>query len=577
MECKNCELCNNAQNPCIIGQGTDRAKIMFLQDSPGELDDKKGKPFYGKSCNAVRKALENRGINVDDVYFTSLVKCIVPNDEPKPAHISACTQILEAEIKVVDPDIIVPVGNKSLKYCLGTVGLTKVRGNAQEVELLGRKRIILPTMHPRSVRIKPAYKDCILKDLDTLKDLYEHGMTKVSGVEYRSLETVEEVEAEIKRLKKAKILCFDLETTGKSAFMRDSKIVCISLTDKTHYGVVIPLYHRETPFTKQETGYIVKLLRWLLEDESIPKVAHNGKFDIEWLLYWLNIDVKNFSFDTMLAHYLCISEEQGTQGLKSQAWEFTDMGGYDNDLDEARKKLPEAIRYNYDNIPWDTLKVYAVADVDCCLRLMEIYQPLIEENEQWSVLMRDIMMPASYTIRDIEGNGMKFDIQLSEKYKKTYGDEINRISQRLNSYPEVVQIEREKRAMWMEREKIKLIPPKDRTPEEKEKFKSYGKYKDYKFNFGSVSQLGELLYDKLKLKCDIKTATGNHSTGEDALKEMRTQHEIPDLLLELRKVNTLNGMFIQKLPEMRDQNDVIHPSFNITGTQTGRMSSENPN
>ena len=411
MKCTNCELCQNAQNPCIMGQGSKKAKIMFIQDSPDELDDKKGHPFFGKSCNAVRTALENRDISLDDVYFTSLVKCIAPNDEPKPVHVEACSDLLEAEIQVIDPDIIVPTGNKSLRYCVGRVGLTKMRGNAQEVELCGRKRIILPTMHPRSVRIKPAYKEFILKDLDTLKDLYVNGMTEVSGVNYRSLETLEEVVEEIVRLKReSKILCFDLETTGKSPYLKDSKIVCISLTDKTHYGVVIPLYHHETPFWGWEKGFIVKLLRWLLEDESIPKVAHNGKFDIEWLYYWLDIDVKNFSFDTMLAHYLCISEEQGTQGLKGQAWEFTDMGGYDNALDEERQKLPEAIRYNYDNIPWDVLKTYAVADVDCCLRLMELYQPKIEENEQWKTIMNDIMMPASYALRDIEGNGMKFDV-----------------------------------------------------------------------------------------------------------------------------------------------------------------------
>lgn len=578
MKCTNCELCQNAQNPCIMGQGSKKAKIMFIQDSPDELDDKKGHPFFGKSCNAVRTALENRDISLDDVYFTSLVKCIAPNDEPKPVHVEACSDLLEAEIQVIDPDIIVPTGNKSLRYCVGRVGLTKMRGNAQEVELCGRKRIILPTMHPRSVRIKPAYKEFILKDLDTLKDLYVNGMTEVSGVNYRSLETLEEVVEEIVRLKReSKILCFDLETTGKSPYLKDSKIVCISLTDKTHYGVVIPLYHHETPFWGWEKGFIVKLLRWLLEDESIPKVAHNGKFDIEWLYYWLDIDVKNFSFDTMLAHYLCISEEQGTQGLKGQAWEFTDMGGYDNALDEERQKLPEAIRYNYDNIPWDVLKTYAVADVDCCLRLMELYQPKIEENEQWKTIMNDIMMPASYALRDIEGNGMKFDVELSKHYAQTYSEEIARITARLESYPEVVQLERQKQALWQEREKIKLIPKKDRTPEEQKKFEQYKKYENYKFNWSSPAQLSELLYDKLGLVTSITTDTGAFSTGEEAMNEIREQHEIPDLLLELRKVTTLNGMFIQKLPEMRDSSDIVHPSFNITGTVTGRMSSENPN
>lgn len=578
MKCSNCTLCENALSPCMIGEGSQKSKIMFLQDCPDEIDDKKGHPFYGKSCNQIRRAMTNRGIDLDDVFFTSLVKCPAPNGEPKPVHIEACKYLLEAEIKVVDPDIIVPVGKQALKFCVGRNTLLKMRGNAQESEVCGRTRIILPMMHPRSVRIKPAYKDYILKDMDTLKELYENGMTEVSGVNYKYLETLEDCVTEIKRLKKeAKILCFDLETTGKSPYMDWSKIVCISLTDKTHSGCVIPLYHKETPLWGWEIGTVVKMLRWLLEDESIPKVAHNGKFDIEWLHAWLDIDVKNFSFDTMLAHYLCISEEQGTQGLKSQAWEFTDMGGYDNDLDEYRSKLPENIRYNYDNIPWDILKTYAVADVDCCLRLMEIYKPMIDENPKWAIVMNDIMMPASYTLRDMEENGMKFDVELSRHYAQTYQAEIDRITERLESYPEVLEIEREKQALFLEREKIKLIPKKDRTKEEQKKFEQYKKYENFKFNWNSPQQLAELLYDKLGLVTTITTDTGAMSTGEEAMNEIREQHEIPDLLLELRKVTTLNGMFIQKLPEMRDSQDIVHPSFNISGTVTGRMSSENPN
>lgn len=566
----------------MLGVGNPKAKIMFIQDCPNDLDDKKGQPFSGKICNQIKKAMQNRDINLDDVYFTSLVKCVAPNEEPKPVHIEACSELLAAELEVVDPDIIVPMGKQSLKFCVGRNTLLKMRGNAQEAEIAGRTRIILPMMHPRSVEIKPAYKDYILKDMDTLKELYDNGMTEVSGVNYKYLETLDDCITEIIRLKnEAKILCFDLETTGKSPYMGWSKIVCISLTDKTHSGCVIPLYKKDSPLWGWEIGTVVKMLRWLLEDETIPKVAHNGKFDIEWLHSWLDIDVKNFSFDTMLAHYLCISEEQGTQGLKGQAWEFTDMGGYDNELDEYRNTLPDndgpTGRYNYDNIPWEILRTYAVADVDCCLRLMEIYKPMIDDNYQWKIVMDDIMMPASYTLRDIEENGMKFDVELAEHYNKTYGDEIARITERLESYPEVLEIEREKQALFLEREKIKMIPKKDRTPEEQKKFEKYKSYENFKFNWNSTNHLRELLFDRLGLVTSVTTDTGLPSTNEDAMNEMREQHEIPDLLLELRKVTTLSGMFIQKLPNMRDANDIVHPSFNITGTVTGRMSSENPN
>ena len=581
MICKDCNLWSNAFNTCIKGTGNSSAKIMFIQDFPDEVDDKANKPFFGKSCNALRNSMENRNIPVSDAYFTSLVRCTCEDKDVPSTIVSVCQHYLEEEIKMVDPDIIIPTGNKSLKFCVGRVGLTKVRGNAQEVELLGRKRIILPMNHPRMVETKPMYKDQILKDLDTLKDLYTNGMRAVTGVTYRYLETVEEVEEEITRMKStAQRVVFDIETTGKNPYTDYSKVVCISLTDKSHYGVVIPLYKSDSPFTAQQADYIVELLKGLLEDPSLPKSAHNGKFDIEWLKQCLDIEVANFDFDTMIGHYIAISEERGSQGLKSQAWEFTDMGGYDNELDEYIKTLSDGeginSRYNYDRVPWDILKTYAAADADCCYRLVEIYKPLIDGNDMWKTLMSDIMMPGSYALRDIEMNGIKIDMELSNKYQQSYNAEIKRITDRLYQFPEVLEVEREKQELYKQRETLMKIPVKDRTAEEKKKIESYKKYKDYSFNWGSTAQLRELLYNKLGLVTSVTTDKGELSTNETAMEELKTQHEIPKLLLELRKITTLNNMFIKKLPDMRDKDDLVHPSFNLCATVTGRLASDTP-
>ena len=580
MKCVDCELCKSANNPCIQGRGSIPAKIMFIQDNPGEEDDGAGAVFSTKSCKAFKNSLDRRGMTSDNTYYTSIVKC---SGADIPARsVTACVHYLEEEIDAVDPDIIVPMGNKALKFCVGYVGLTKMRGNAQVVELRGRERIIFPMVNPVLVPRTPLYKTLILKDLNTLKILFEEGMNESTDVDYRSLETLEEAIAELRRLKReAKRLVFDLETTGKSPYMDYSKIVCISLTDKPRYGIAIPLCKHDTPFTQDELTQIIRELKDLLEDPTIPKSAHNGKFDIEWLRVIAGIRVANFDFDTMLAHYLVISEERGTQGLKSQAWEFTDMGGYDNQLDEYIKVLSDGegvnSRYNYDRVPWDILKTYAAADVDCCLRLVQVYKPLIDKNDMWKTLMSDILMPGSYTLSEIEENGMKIDMELSDAYQESYGGEIKRITDRLYQFPEVLEIERERQALYEERKMIMKIPKKDRTPEEQAKVNKYGGYKDFKFNWSSVANLKELLYNRLGLVTSITTAKGEPSTNEQAMEELKNQHEIPKLLLELRKVTTLNNMFIKKLPTMRDKNNIVHSSFNLTGTVTGRLSSENPN
>lgn len=577
--CNKCKFCSYTPRPETFGRGSKESKIMFIQDFVTSAESKKGIQFWGKSCDELRHNMEDRGIDVNSIYWTSVIKCPMPDEFYKPTikESKECADTLLAEISIVDPDIIVPTGNLALKYTLGRSDLTRFRGNATEAEIEGRKRIVMPLIHPRQALKKPIYKDFILKDLDSLKLLIDEGMTEVTDVDYESLETVADVQRVLTKLNKSEWICFDLETTGLNPFDDDAKIVCISLTNEPKKGYVIPLYHRETPFTTAELGTIVKLLRVVLENPKTKKVAHNGKFDIKWLHSWLNIDVANFCFDTMLAHYLAVSEEQGTQGLKSLAWEYTDMGGYDNALDEYKSKLPESIRNNYDNIPWDILSIYAVADVDCCIRLKDIFLPMIEKNKKWKLLTEQFIMPASYALRQLEEDGMYMSDEMIGKYQKSYSDEIDRIKVQLESYPEVVQLERERAEKFREREAIGLIKKADRTEEEQKKFEDYKKYKDPKFSWSSPTQLKELLFERLGLTTTVTTAKGELSTNEDALIEMSEQHELPNLMLELRKVTTLYNMFIKKLPDMRDANGVIHPVYNLAGTVTGRLASENPN
>lgn len=569
----------------MLGVGDDNAKIMVVQDYPDEIDDKKGFPFAAKTSIKLRKFLEQNDIDTDNIYWTSLIKCSV-GDNAKAAkvkHAKICGELfLEQEIEEIDPDIIVTTGKLSNSWFKITDAPTKVRGNAIESEICGRNRIILPTLHPRMTLAKPLYRDYIKSDILKLKELVTDGLKEVEGVDYHYPKTMAECLIEIDKLnREAKELSFDLETTGKSPYKEWSKIVCISLSMEERTGVMIPLYHHETPLWGYELGTVVKKLRELLENPKIPKIAQNGKFDMEWLDVWLDIKVANYAGDSQFGHYLTISEELGTQGLKSQAWEFTDMGGYDNKLDEYKKSLPDSDgpegRNNYDNIPWNILSEYGCADADCTLRCWHIYKQKLDQNYQWTTIMNDILIPASYAIMEMEENGMKMDMEVARHHQETYAAEVKRITDRLESYPEVLELEREKQQLWVERQAIGAIPKSQRTPEEQEKFEKYKKYQDYKFNFGSVQQLSELLYDRLGLVTSIKTDTGANSTNEEALMEIREQHDIPDLLLELRKVTTLNNMFISKLPLLVDKNNIIHPSFNITGTVTGRMSSENPN
>lgn len=560
-----------------MGSGKKSAKIMFVADQPSEKESDNGKWMTDKGGRLLRDLLAQLGIDVKkDCYFTGVVKCPTPADEkgnqrqPLRDEITNCLPYIEAEIEIVDPDIIVPMGNVALKVILGKTGITKFRGKAVEKD----GRIIFPILHPNMIFRQPKHAKNFTTDLTNLQLLYENGLEflEKQEVNYRYLETIEEVEEEIKRLEKeAKWLVFDIETTGLNPFKKGSKIVCISLTDKTHYGVTIPLEHREFTWEKDKLERIKGLLKNLLENPTIKKAGHNGKFDMKWLLYKYGIDVANYRFDPMLAHYIAVSEERGGHGLKELAWEHTDMGGYDNALDEYKQTLPEAERNNYDNIPWEILREYAAADVDCTMRLIKVFKPMIEENEKW-IDLYDIYMDASYAIRDMEISGIKLNEKRLEEFDKAYQKRIEEIEEKLRSFPEVVQIEREKLRLYELRQLEMKKPKEERDP----KVLKWNKYKNFRFNFGSTDQLRELLFDKLGLDTPFKTEKGLPSTGKETLEYLEGKHPIAKLLSEWRKLEKLYGTYIAPAKEWIGEDGLVHPVFNLTGTVTSRMSSESP-
>lgn len=591
MEDEVCTLCSFgevATNPCQLGEGVENAEIMFVADSPTYKENDDLSAFTSKSAKNLKKALKGRGIDTSKCYFTYAIKC--PHDSEAKIgikHISSCSSYLQSEMEIVKPKIIVPMGNAGLKMVLGKTGITKMRGNASQLE---DGTIVMPMIHPNTLSRNPANRPLIQEDLNTLADLYKNGMPDLSACKTIDcntslkdcIEAMDTLEKEcLSGDKSLEWLSFDIEATGSNPWATGknaAKVGCISLANKETEGYIIPIWHPDSVLTHDETLQVIARLKKLLENENIKKTAQNAKFDMKYLLINEDIHVKNLRHDTMMGHYLCVSEKQGTQDLKTQAWEFTDMGGYDNELDEYRDTLPVDDRYNYNNIPWRILGPYGACDSIVALRLTHIYEPMLDANPKWRRIMDEIYIPGSYAIMEIEIAGMKTDEITIDKYQKTYEQEYKRLADLLNNTPEVVLIEREKQEMYAQRQALlKSVPNKERTPEQKDFIKKTIKYKDYKFNWGSVNQLRELFYDKMGLTTTIRTDTGELSTSDEALEELAKRNPVANLLQEWRKINTLKSMFIDKLPSMRDKDGIIHPSFLMHGTETCRLSSKEPN
>jgi len=587
----NCDKCDISKTcvPCLMGTGRKSAKIMFVADNPTDFESDDGLWMNGKAGNLFRDLLSQIGLDVDkDCYFTGAIKCPTPSDDkgvqrqPSRDEIANCNPYLEAEIKIVNPEIIVPMGNVALKKIMNKTGITKFRGKAIKQD----DRIIFPMVHPTTIFRQPVHAKNFTTDLGNLGKLIKEGdaFLEKKEVDYRYLETLDEALAEIERLNTeadSDIIVFDLETTGLDPFRDDSKIVCISLTDKTHYGVTIPLEHRQFEWTGDQLNELVAGIRNLMENPKVKKMGHNGKFDTKWLKAIYNIDTQGYAFDPMVAHYITVSEERGGHGLKELAWELTDMGGYDNALDDYKKE--NGIVGNYDMIDWEILREYAAADVDCTMRLYEVFNPKIDEHEKWPSLF-ELYMESSEALRDLEVNGIKLDRERAEEFQGLYLKKIAQIEDKLRMFPEIVQIEREKQDMF-ERRKLEMKKPKeDRDPE----ILKWDKFKNFKFSFSSPNQLRELLFEKLgldtpfltdkgKLKSKNQLTIQDYSTGKETLAYLEDKHPIANLMSEWRKLEKVYGTYIAPAVEWIGNDGLVHPSFNLTGTVTSRLSSEKPN
>lgn len=144
-ECDRCELAATRTN-IVFGSGNPEARLMLVGEAPGRNEDLTGEPFVGAAGALLEELLASAGMSREDVYIANVLKCRPPgNRNPKPAEIEACTPFLRAQIELVDPELIVTLGNFATRFILGTTEpITALRGAGIEFE----GRTVFPVFHP---------------------------------------------------------------------------------------------------------------------------------------------------------------------------------------------------------------------------------------------------------------------------------------------------------------------------------------------------------------------------------------------------------------------------------------------
>ena len=375
------------------------------------------------------------------------------------------------------------------------------------------------------------------KSVNAQLDLFAEFATEGSNEsEFSSFETLKTVPHEYKLIEKEEdmrklydffmtkdFLVLDTETTSTSPI--DAELVGLSFSVEEHKAFYVPI-----PANREEALQIVNIFKPLYEDPKILKVGQNLKYDLEVLR---NYDVRldGPMWDTMIAHYLIQPELRHNMDYMAEVYlhyqtiHIDELIGPKGKNQRSMRDLSPTLVYEY-----------ACEDADITLQLKNKLDPELKKYECEDLFYK-IEMPLMPVLAEMEMNGVCLDTQSLAETSKQFTTRMNQIEARI--------------------------------------YELAGE----QFNIASPKQVGEILFDKLKIvEKAKKTKTGQYVTSEEVLQQLKNKHEIVADILEHRGLKKLIGTYIDALPKLiNPRTGHIHTSFNQTITATGRLSSSDPN
>tara|TARA_B110000908_G_C10264391_1_gene462257 strand:- start:3076 stop:5913 length:2838 start_codon:yes stop_codon:yes gene_type:complete len=327
----------------------------------------------------------------------------------------------------------------------------------------------------------------------------------------------------IKKLLQQKSVCFDTETTGLNALK--ASLVGISFSYEKGKGYYVPFTG-----TINEIKESLEEFRPFFEDESIEKIGQNIKYDIK-VLHKYSIVVKGPIFDTMLAHYLINPDMRHNMNVLAETYLNYQPISIENLIGKKGKN-----QRSMSDVSIEEITEYAVEDADITFQLKEIFEKELDKNNL-TKLFKEIEIPLVKVLSEMEIEGINVD-----------GEFLNGLSKDLTK--DILDLES----------------------------KIYGEAK-VEFNLASPKQLGEVLFDHLKLvDKPKKTKTGQYKTSEDVLSYLANDHEIVANILKWRGLIKLKNTYVDALPnEIDEVTKRIHTNYSQAVAATGRLSSNNPN
>jgi len=552
-DCTNCELHKYTKNVCIYGEGKLQTKGMIVFDSPNDVDDVYGRIIPTKARQYLEQVLADEGIELSSLYSTYSTKCRVSEfyTGKEEAAMKTCTSLyLDKEIEDIKPIAILSLGKLPFYFFQHRAGLDKRRGQIIEYPLLTETRNVkvVPTFTSEYILTNPQYHDLFISDIAKFARIIkgENIAPKVNIIHVENIDQFNSAITELVNSKK-KVFTFDTETRGFKDYLPEySKMWTMAITvgDRDEKGIRvfhIPLEHPQSPFS-EDRELMKKVVTKLCDVLFNNKINnHNVVFDLRHLIrlserynYTLPINF-TIAFDTMVAAHL-LNEELPLSLLN--------VAGSELGVDNWGKGIQQ---WGDDGKPpsdlWgeNGMGSYCGFDVGYTHLLYEKLAGKLRNRQSQALLMKNLILPAMKSVLQMQLNGIWVD-------------------------PEKVSIERKQLLLDQIELKNKVL---SFIPED------FRETADIDNAFFLRKWLFSPTPDGLGL-VPISTTekTGQAQVNEATLK--RLVHPAIKSLLELKKVTKLLQFFVQ-WQEFIDNDNRIHPYFNLTGTVTGRRSCDRPN
>lgn len=431
--------------------------------------------------------------------------------------------LLSRDLATIRTDIPLPFSLDELK--LHDIDREEVRKLFSELEFRSLLSRVLGEgkKYARSVQIEgDLFAVNPTEDTEVQKKTNLRGLNSVTHA-YKLVEDEEEMRALSQKFLSAKTLSLDTETTGTDAMT--AELVGLSFAVEEFEAYYIPV-----PPEREEAQKIVDIFKPAYENPSSLKTGQNIKYDMLVLARY-GVDIKGKMFDTMVAHYVLQPELPHNMDALAEQY-----------LGYSTIKIEELIgpkgkkQKNMRDLPPGDVYEYACEDADVTLRLKNALHDELVRNDAIQ-LFEEVEMPLVRVLAAMELTGVRIDTETLRETSELFTLRMNKL--------------------------------------EEEVFALAGE----SFNLSSPKQVGEILFDKLKIDERAKrTKTGQYVTSEEVLEKLRPRNEIVDRILNYRGLKKLTSTYVDSLPTLiNPSTGKIHTSFNQTVTSTGRLSSSNPN